>query len=337
MEDIAGIAFEPAHRRDVGVALHHADIGALARLPREGRLARHRPLHAAGQRHDRKQHIVPRHHEIMDHAGIGRVELVEPSQRAGLVDHAISQRWRKTPARRISEENHFAGLGIDFRMRSEAGAAERAVEVPIAMRRQGLRIERERAMPFLQRKQLARVPDDIGVGDAAVLALSRRVGGCRIAPAAEQRPMRLVLQLPFRRAHPAIAIADSAIGNVKSVDHAVADEPVMVMVARRELRIGTVAVERPGKVLRQFAAHRQIGRVGFEGERRIIAAEERIGGKRLTHVKLSLTPSTVWRPRFERDSTLFCEPQVVQIGVVPARTSLGRRSDPATTDKASAA
>jgi hypothetical protein len=39
MENIAGIALEPAYRRDLGVPPHHADIGALVCLPRIGRLA----------------------------------------------------------------------------------------------------------------------------------------------------------------------------------------------------------------------------------------------------------------------------------------------------------
>ena len=42
--------------------------------------------------------------------------------------------------------------------------------------------------------------------------------------------MRCVLQLPFRRAYPAIAIGDPAVGDVKGVDHAIAEEPVMICV-----------------------------------------------------------------------------------------------------------
>ena len=83
VKDITGIAFEPAHRRNVGVALHHADISALVGLPGIGRFARHRPLHAAGQRQHRKQHIVPRHHEIVDHAGVGRIKQIVAGELAG--------------------------------------------------------------------------------------------------------------------------------------------------------------------------------------------------------------------------------------------------------------
>jgi hypothetical protein len=58
---------------------------------------------------------------------------------------------------------------------------------PVALRLQCLRIERERAMAFLQSKQSAGVPDDIGVGDAAVLPEHGRIAGGGIAPTAEQR------------------------------------------------------------------------------------------------------------------------------------------------------
>ena len=56
--------------------------------------------------------------------------------------------------------------------------------------------------------------------------------------------MCIVLQLPFRRAHPAIAIGHSAIRDMEGVNHTVADEPVMVRVARRKSWIGSIAVKR---------------------------------------------------------------------------------------------
>jgi len=53
----------------------------------------------------------------------------------------------------------------------------------------------------------------------------------------------------------------------------------MIGIARRELRIGAVAVERAGEVLRQRAAKRQVGRVSLEGKRRIIAVKNGSTGK----------------------------------------------------------
>lgn len=146
----------------------------------------------------------------------------------------------------------------------KARAGKRAAEIPIALGRQRFGIEGERAMSFLERKQFAGMPDDVRIGDAVIHALNRRVGGRRIAPGAEQRPMRRVFKLPFGCAHPAIPVGHMAVLDVKGVDHAVADEPMMIGVARRELGIGTVAIERSGQVLRQFAAHNQIRRVGLE-------------------------------------------------------------------------
>src|SRR5580692_11556978 len=100
--------------------------------------------------------------------------------------------------------------------------------------------------------------------------------------------MRGVLRLPFWRAYPAIAIGHAAILDVEGVDHAVADKPVMIGIARCELRVGAVAVERAGKLLRQRTADRQIGGVGFERHRREISGEERPVGKYFTHDALRL-------------------------------------------------
>ena len=126
-------------------------------------------------------------------------------------------------------------------------------------------------MSFFQRKQLTAMPDDIGIGDAAVFALHGWIGRCRITPAAEQRPVRHILKLPFRRAYPAIAIGHPAIRDMKGVDHTVADEPVMVRVAWRKLWIGSITVKRAGEFLGQLTAQRQVRRIGLEGEWSIIA------------------------------------------------------------------
>jgi hypothetical protein len=58
---------------------------------------------------------------------------------------------------------------------------------------------------------------------------------------------------------------------------------MMMRVARRELRIGAVAIERAGKLFRQLAAQRQIRRISLEGHRRIISGEERLFRKRNAH------------------------------------------------------
>jgi hypothetical protein len=80
-----------------------------------------------------------------------------------------------------------------------------------------------------------------------------------------------------------IAIGDPAVGDVEGVDHAVANEPMMILITRRELRIRAVAIERAGEPLRQLAAQRQIGRIGLEAYRRKISGEERLFRKRDAH------------------------------------------------------
>jgi hypothetical protein len=122
-------------------------------------------------------------------------------------------------------------------------------------------------MRLFERKELARVENDVGVGDTAVGQMRRRVR--HLAPeAAEQRPAGIVLGEPFWRADPAIAIARAAILEVKGVQHTVADEPVRV--GHIELRIGAVAIERAVQLARQFADDFEERRVGLERDRRAI-------------------------------------------------------------------
>ena len=78
-------------------------------------------------------------------------------------------------------------------------------------------IEFERLVRLLERHQTARVPDDVGVGDAAVLALHGRVRGPRIE-AAEKSPACCVFELPFRRADVAVAISDLAAFDDEGVE-----------------------------------------------------------------------------------------------------------------------
>src|ERR1700683_1978023 len=118
-------------------------------------------------------------------------------------------------------------------MRGEPRALKGAAEIAIAECGEAVGIEHERPVAFLEREEPAGVPNDVGVGDAAILADDGRIAGRRIAPAAEPRLMRSMLGFPFRRAYPAIAIRDAAVGDVKGVDHAVADEPMMIRIARR--------------------------------------------------------------------------------------------------------
>ena len=190
-------------------------------------------------------------------AGIGRLELVEARDLAGLVDHAIGHPGRqrhRTDA--IAEEHHLAGFGIDLGMGGEAVGGAGIVE--IAARAQRNRIDLQRLVAFFQRQQLAGVPDDVGVGDTAVLAGDGRIGRQRIAERAEQRAAGGMLEFVFRRAQIAVLVGDLAVLDEEGMQHAVAREPVMVRVARRKLRVGTVAIERAAQRFGNFSLDREV-------------------------------------------------------------------------------
>src|ERR1043166_3248066 len=122
------------------------------------------------------------------------------------------------------------------------------------------------------------MPDDVGVGEAAILADDRGVAGHGIAERAEQRLARCALQLPLRGVHIAVAVAHLAVRHREGVDHAVAGEPVIIGVARLELRIGTVAIEGAGKPLWDFADDFQIREIVLTPHGSKIASEIGIAG-----------------------------------------------------------
>lgn len=153
-------------------------------------------------------------------------------------------------------------------MRGEA-ARDTALIIVIAAGCERARIDLSRQMGFFQRKQLAGMEDDVGVGDAAVGEILRRIRQLA-AEAPEQRAAGIVLGQPFRRTDPAIAMAGAAVLEVKGVQHAVADEPVRA--GRVELRIGAVAIERAVQFARQFTDDFQEGRVGLERNRTEVVA-----------------------------------------------------------------
>ena len=210
VEDVAALGAEPDDVFGRAAALHDADERSLLRLPGVRRFAAHRPLHAAGDGQDRKQHVVFGDDEVVHHAGIGRFETIEPRHHAGRVDRSEREGRGQRACGVIAEEHHFAGDGIDLGMRRE-GTCDGALVVAIAETVQSTRLDLGRHMAFFQRQQAAAMEDDVGVGDAAVLGdVSRRIGQLA-AEAAEQRAAGVMLGLPFRGADPAVAIAGAAV------------------------------------------------------------------------------------------------------------------------------
>ncbi len=130
--------------------------------------------------------------------------------------------------------------------------------------------------------------EDIGVGHAVVLPEHRRIGGGRVAPAAEQRLPRGLLALELVGAHPAVAVAHAAVLDMEGVHHAVADKPVVLRIARGVLRVWPVAVERAAQRARQLAQHRQVGCVALHQDGGEVAAEIGGGRERLAHWLLLL-------------------------------------------------
>ncbi|MCY1224365.1 hypothetical protein D9M72_365190 [compost metagenome] len=167
----------------------------------------------------------------------------------------------------------LAAVRVALRMRGAArGQAVAEALVPLRRQREG--VELEGLVRFLEREQPAAVPEYAGVGRAALAPDHRRVAGRGVAEGAEQRAPGLVLQLPLGRARPAVAVRHLPAVDVKRMHHAVAGEPVVVVVARCVLRARPHAVERA----REFRRDRTVDGEGRDvvllGERGIVAGEE---------------------------------------------------------------
>ena len=248
VEDIARTGGEPADGGDIVAPLHQAHIGRLLRLPGIARQALHGPLEAAGQRHDREQHVVLGDQEVMDHGRVGRLEVGAVDNLAGRIGDAVAHgggEGMRPDA--ISEPDHLAGLWIQLGMGGDpAGILGR-----IAPRLEGVGIDLEGHVPLLEGQQAAGVEQDVGIGHAAVLPGRQGVAEHGIE-AAEEGAAMLVLELPLRGADIAVAIGGLAPAQPEGVDHAVAGEPVVVRVEGLELGV------RPGAVEGAFKAGRDL-------------------------------------------------------------------------------
>ena len=127
------------------------------------------------------------------------------------------------------------------------------------MRRQVLRIERERRAAFPHRQHAAGVLDRVGVGDVDRIGpLDRRVARDRRAEGRVEKATGLALGGELGRAHQAADVGDAAAGEGELLHHAVAVEPVVVALA--------VALEQGRPVAIEAAA--QAGRpAAGDGER----------------------------------------------------------------------
>ncbi len=229
----------------------------------------------------------------MDHGRIGRLEIRAAGDLAAgvgdAVAHAGAERHVADP---VAEPQHLAGLGIDLRMGGDPARILFGVTEGIEAALGHL----EGHVAFLQGQQVARMGDDIGIGHAAVLAHGQRVRGHGVE-AGEQRAAVLLLQRPFGRAHIAVLVGDLAVLHPEGMDHAVAGEPVVVLVPGLELRIGTGAIERAAQLARDLAHHLQVEIVlGAHG--REIARQIGIDANVAVHGLVSLKAGRRRRRRF---------------------------------------
>ena len=167
-------------------------------------------------------------------------------------------------------------------MRREAGGDEAAVGF-LVQRIQFARIERDGRRAFHQRQELAAVEDDIGVAGVVALALNAGVRRHRIAEDAEQAAPGGLFEFELLGLYPAVAHRDAAIRKLEGEDHAVAIEPVIIALTRWIERIGAVAIEHAGEIVGQRALHDQIGRIGLEPDRRVMAGKIRVIEERFCH------------------------------------------------------
>ncbi len=160
-------------------------------------------------------------------------------------------------------------------MGAEGLAGQPALEVPGTDGLKRVRVDLIRLGVLLQRQQPSAVPDDVGVGGAAVQTRHARIVGETIAVDAEKPPARG----PFRHqpfgADITAAVVDPAAGEAEQADVAVAIEARAPLVFRR--RIGEVAlqpVEAPLEIGRQFAIDLAIEDIRLEPRRGVEAAAE---------------------------------------------------------------
>ncbi len=257
VEGVAGPDRQPAQRRRRVVAAHDAQEAAAAGLPRKQRPARRRPPRIADQREQRDRDMAGGDREVVHQCRIRRLDQGLGQPMAVRVQRADPQHRRGGSGGVGAEIPQRAGRRVALRMGGEGTVADRP---DVARQRfQRHRIEPGRRMSFLQCGQPAGMMQDAGVGGAArLLAGCVRLRAVRLpacAEALEQRPSGLLLLEPARRADPAVAVGDAAVGQREGMHHAVASEPVQVVA--REAGIGTVAKQRAAQFRRQAALYRK--------------------------------------------------------------------------------
>ena len=164
---------------------------------------------------------------------------------------------------------------------SRARVLQRAAKVILADCLQPGNLDFMWRATFPQRQQFAMMPNQRRVGTIRKRALASKKLLCqkcevdRVKDTRIERLVGLVFLLPRRRADPAVAITRLAVAQAHTVDHAVAFEPVIVLL-RWKLQVRPVTNEHPFQVRRQLANNFQVVRGDFLVDRGEGSLQKRI-------------------------------------------------------------
>src|SRR3984957_6168122 len=260
------LVLEPFHV--ASLAVHHADLGAVLRLPDEDRFSRRRVLEMEHGRAYEEDRVVIRRNKIVHHhrqSGVDRPRLEE----LAFATRAVPGYVRRE--RLVAEEQQVAGDWIELRMRRyRAGQLAAEIEQAHGLKRQ--RLELVRRWGFEPRQQAAGISDDVSVAGVLEWRRIRWHLPRLLEQAAKQRPPLLHLGLEALGADVAIAISGAAIAQHNRMHNPVAVEP-MVAAKRLEVRIRSNSVERTIELARQLAFDLEVERVALFPPRCIVAVQ----------------------------------------------------------------
>ena len=264
---MARFVFEPAHVARRSLARHDREFGRAIVDPRRHRSALHEAAQVGIDRDDRKHDPVFGQEKCVHQRIVRHVDDFGLAHFARGIDDIIADLRR--PHRTVdpgAQIDQFAGRMIDLWVRRK-GRGDDAVIMFLAQRLQRARVELDRGRPLHQREQLAAMNDNVCVRGVVAFALHRRVGGHRVAEHPEQTLARRLFQLEFLGPHPAIDHRGAATLDMKSINHAVAVEPVIVALARRIERFGAVTIKDADQIIGNLALHDQVGGCRLEPHR----------------------------------------------------------------------
>ncbi|EGX99479.1 hypothetical protein AZA_87609 [Nitrospirillum viridazoti Y2] len=163
-------AGEPADVAAVTIPAHHAELVGQMRLPFEMAAPRLDSVTVGRGRQHGKEDMVGRDGEIVDHTGIGCLHPDLTHQPTVGGEFVIDDVGGGGAPRLIAEGQQVACFRVYLGVGGEGRVADLAVEIPLPLRFQRLRIQRIGQAVLLQGQQHAVEGDDVGVGGAGAEA-----------------------------------------------------------------------------------------------------------------------------------------------------------------------